>query len=360
MVLPLAKYSLRRKAQRETLPTAASPFCLAGMSLRLSHRTYRRPLRPPLRTAHGLWTERGGLLLRTEREDGRIGWGEVAPLPWFGTETLAEAVEVVAKLGDEVDEEVLARVPARFGCVRFGLAMAMEPDRVATVPDGRLPVAALLPAGREVLAELPVKLAAGYLAFKWKVGVGRAEEELPLLDDILAQLPAYAKLRLDANGAWTLRDAARWLERCAERPVEFVEQPVRAADALLGLAQDYPVTLALDESVAGLAAAREWQARGWRGVFVMKPALAGPLPELVAWAQETKPDLVFSSAIESALARAQILRTVFAGKLTHRPLGFGVGGIFGDAAWDGPATGPLIDAGWCDRVNPEALWNDAS
>ncbi len=330
------------------------------MALRFSHRTYRRPLRVPLRTAHGLWTEREGILLRTEGEDGRIGWGEVAPLPWFGTEQLAEAQEIVSKLGDEIGPETLGQIPACFGCVRFGLAAAMEPPGGSVASAHRLPVAALLPAGREVLEALPTKLEAGYLAFKWKVGVGRAEEELPLLDDILSQLPPYAKLRLDANGAWTSREAARWLGACADRPVEFVEQPVMEADALLGLAQDYPVTLALDESVTGLAAAREWQARGWRGVFVIKPALAGPLPELVGWAKETKPDLVLSSAIESALGRAQILRAAFAEKLTTRALGFGVGGIFGDSVWDGPATGPLLDAGWCDRVNPEALWNAAS
>ena len=39
-----------------------------------------------------------------------------------------------------------------------------------------------------------------------------------------------AKLRLDANGAWTLRQAERWLTRCAERLVEFVEQPVAPAE----------------------------------------------------------------------------------------------------------------------------------
>ena len=96
----------------------------------------------------------------------------------------------------------------------------------------------------------------GFRIFKWKVGVGDVAEELPLLDEVCAVLPSGAKLRLDANGAWDRRKAERWLERCADRPVEFVEQPVatdaRGADDLLrGLAEDFPTPIALDESIAG-------------------------------------------------------------------------------------------------------------
>ena len=322
-----------------------------------SAKSYRRPLRAPLRTAHGLWVEREGLIVRLEDGNGRVGYGEVAPLPWFGTETLAEALEICRKFGATVEGEVLDAVPARFGCVRFALAQArMQPAKV--IAAARLPVAGLLPAGREALVALPAKLEAGYLSLKWKVAVGAVDDELGIFDDLLAALPAYAKLRLDANGGWDRRQAAKWLERCAERPVEFVEQPVKPGDeaALLGLAADYPVTLALDESVTDLSAARRWQGNGWGGVFVIKPALTGPLDELVAWAAETKADVVLSSAIETALGRAAILRAALTQPLTTRALGFGVGEIFGDRRWDGPFLGPVLDGSWVNDVNPEDLW----
>ncbi len=334
------------------------------MRYRFSFRVWRKEMRVPLRTAHGPWGEREGIFVRLEREDGGVGYGEIAPLPWFGTETLAEAEAVCRALGSAVDDRLLDAVATRFGCVRFALAAARERWNEVGKSDAkvRLPVAALLPAGRAALDALPDRLAAGFLCLKWKVGVGRAEDELGVLDDMLAQLPAYVRLRLDANGAWDRRTAERWLAACAERPVEFVEQPAApdAPDLLLGLAADYPVTLALDESVASLASAREWQARGWPGVFVVKPALAGPLPDLVAWALATRPDLVISSAIESALGRAQLLRTVFTHGLTTRALGVGIGPVFGDRAWDGPVTGALLDAGWCDSVSAEELWNVTS
>lgn len=339
------------------------------MRYSFAYQPYRRTFRHPVRTAHGVWTEREGIFVRITDAGGRAGYGEIAPLPDFGTETLAEAAEFCRRLGAEIDADGLALVPERLGCVRcalgFALAEVGDTTPVATTAGAakRLPVAALLPAGRAALPVLTQRLEAGYLAFKWKVGVGRAEEELPVLDDLLAQLPAYARLRLDANGAWDRRTAERWLERCAECPVEFVEQPAAPAqvDLLLGLAQDYPVTLALDEAVANLAAARDWQARGWPGVFVLKPAIAGAWSDVTAWIRTTQADVVFSSALETALGRAQIVRRLAAGDgLTRRALGFGVGELFGDRRWDGPPVGPLLDAAWGEATEPVALWNAAS
>jgi O-succinylbenzoate synthase len=225
----------------------------------------------------------------------------------------------------------------------------------------RVPLTALLPAGRGAIEVLLTRLETGWLSFKWKVGVGDTDEELGLLDELMERLPAYAKLRLDANGAWTRRQAARWLERCADRPLEFVEQPVAAADvdSLMGLAQDYPVTLALDESVVRIEEARQWQARGWPGVFVIKPALAGSLDEVADWFVRTKPDVVLSSAIETALGRAAIWQFVLGRhpEFVKRSPGFGIGEMFSDRRWDGPFTGPVLDTDWSKGVNPEDLWN---
>ena len=332
------------------------------MTYRFCYRSYRLPLRVPLRTAHGLWGEREGLLVRLEDEAGRVGYGEIAPIPWFGSETLAEAEEICRALGDRVADQVLDAVAARFGCVRFAVAAARAREGAPVPTSARLPVAALLPAGRAGLAALPGKLEAGFLAFKWKVGVESPDEELGVFDDLLGLLPAYTRLRLDANGAWERRHAQRWLARCADRPVEFVEQPVAAGDddTLLGLAREFPVTLALDESVVRLADAKRWQGLGWPGVFVIKPALCGPLAEIGQWIGETKADVVFSSAIETASARADILRFVLAADLTKRALGFGTGEMFGERLWDGPFVGALADAACTIDENREARWNALS
>ena len=299
--------------------------------------------------------------MRLVDETGQTGYGEAAPIAWFGRETLSEVVEASRQLTGKRTDAELDAVPQALGSLRFALASARETGPRPN-PAIRLPVAALLPAGRAALDVLPARLDAGFLSLKWKVGVDRPEEELGLLDDVISSLPAYVKLRLDANGAWDRRQAQRWLERCAERPIEFIEQPLAADDqaGLIGLARDFPVTLALDESVVFLTEAARWQAEGWPGVFVIKPALSGPLAELEEWIGRTKADVVISSAIESALGRRGIVQRALAGALTTRALGLGVGGIFGDRLWDGPESGPWLDAYWCGSIDPEALWNALS
>lgn len=327
---------------------------------RLAYRPYRLPFLHTVRTAHGPWMEREGIVLRLENERGRVGFGEVAPIPWFGTETLAEAGNVLRKLGDMVEAAVLEGIDERQGCLRFALASALAPVNRQRPATTRLPVAALLPAGKAALAAADKALAEGFVAFKWKVGVLDAADECVLLDDLLARLPGNVKLRLDANGAWTTRQAVKWLKRCAERPIEFVEQPVAAenVDALTGLAGDSPTTLALDESVAGLPSLRKWLGRGWPGVLVVKPALAGAPASVLELLEKHQADVVFSSAFETAVGRQAALRMAlqFKGR-QPRALGFGVTPLFTDGRFDGLPAVPFMSVDDINRMNPETVWN---
>ena len=364
------------------------------MNYRFHFRRYRLPLRAAVRTAHGAWTEREGVIVRLEDEAGAAGWGEAAVIPWFGTETADEAEAACRALGEHVDDVRLAAVPARFRCVRNALASALgelasvPTTTVGTVRASHAPylsVAALLPAGRAVLAAIPPKAEAGFRVFKWKVGVGDAADEMALLDDVCAALPGGAKLRLDANGAWDRRKAERWLGRCADRPVEFVEQPCfapqggasqgtglrsREEDLLLGLASDFPTPLALDESLAGDGDVERWLGAGWRGVFVVKPSLlgdsAGVLERLAAYfakaskAEAAKGGVVFSSALETAVGARAALRVAFGWPGEPRALGFGVWPLFADARFDGPAAAAFLRWEDVERIDPEAVWNALS
>lgn len=335
---------------------------------RLDYRRYRLPLRVPLRTAHGVWTEREGVLVRLTSAEGRCGFGEAAVLPWFGTETVEEVEAACRDLGEDCDEEKISRVPARLGCLRHALAAALSGvhGELGAGEDAKaLPVAALLPAGRGVLAKIEPLAEAGFRVFKWKVGVGDLADELALLDDVCARLPEGAKLRLDANGAWTRRQAERWLERAAERPVEFIEQPCWAAvrqakDLLLGLAGDYPTPIALDESIANDADVAHWLQAGWPGVFVVKLALCGDAPGVMQRLAAAKAAVVFSSALETAIGAKRALTLAFAWNGAPRALGFGVWPLFADRRCDGPALAPFLRVEDVRRLDEEAVWNALS
>ncbi len=345
----------------------------------LQHRAYRLPFRQTVRTARGPWAEREGFLIRAEREvEGRavVRWGEAAPIPWFGTETIAEAGNALAGLEGRATDivDALARVPAGCAAVRSGLTATLGDTAGACGAETVkfLPVAGLLPAGRGALDAVGPRLELGFRVFKWKVGVLSAPDEWALLDDLLGRLPAGARLRLDANGAWDRRTAERWLERSAERPVEYVEQPIApetrgAEDLLFGLAEDYPVKLALDESVNSGRDVDRWLAADWRGVWVLKPALLGEPEPVLTRLAKAGADVVFGSALETAVGARAALRLAFAwaeagggDAASRRALGFGVWPLFHDARADAPITGAFVRREDVERINPEALWNALS
>lgn len=439
------------------------------MRFRFQFRRYRLPFRAVVRTAHGPWAEREGVVVRLDAEEGRpagdrgprVGWGEAAPIPWFGTETVDEVLEGCRSLGEWIDAEpdqVLARVPVRLGCLRSALAAGLGSGegrpgsgegqgresgegqaRVAQAggegvtleggkerggepgsgmagtdiggknrspssgsarsgardaahaaamgghspppaalpaapiaPPSALGVAALLPAGRAALGHIAPKADAGFRVFKWKVGVGDLADELALLDDVCASLPAGAKLRLDANGAWDRRKAEKWLERCADRPVEFVEQPCfvahaegadrqrRAEDVLRGLADDYPTPIGLDESLVGDGDVERWIGAGWPGVFVVKPSLIGDIRGAMARLEKARARVVFSSALETTVGAQAALRVAFAWTGEPRALGFGVWPLFADRRFDGPVAAPFVRREDVDKLDAEAAWNALS
>jgi O-succinylbenzoate synthase len=341
------------------------------VNYRLQFRRYGLPFRVAVRTAHGRWAKREGLLVRLESEQGRTGWGEAAPLPWFGTETVEQAESACRAMGAEIEEGRLG-APAGMRCLNAALAAArLDLEGGAGLKAGgnpdrdNYPVAALLPAGRPALAHLRRSAEADFRTFKWKVGAGDPGDEMALLDDVCAALPAGGRLRLDANGAWDRRGAERWLALCADRPVEFVEQPVApdasgAEDLLRGLARDYPTPLALDESLAADRDIERWLELGWSGVFVVKPSLledpAASLGRLAAAGAA----VVFSSALETGVGARSALRTAFAWQGQRLALGFGVWPLFVDPIFDGPAAKPFFRHSDLNIIDPEVLWNALS
>lgn len=345
-----------------------------GSPCRLDFRRYRLPFRSPVRTAHGRWAEREGIVLRVERADGSTGLGEAAPVPGFAGADVDETEAAVRALGGRVTDGTVDSLPPKLNCLRAALrsALAELPLAAEETAPAYLGVAALLPAGRAALAELPARLEAGFRIFKWKVGVEDVADELSLLDDLCGALPSGARLRLDANGAWDRRRAERWLERCAERPIEHVEQPClhgvgagegerrRNDDLLLGLAGDFPTAVALDESLAGDGDLARWLAMGWPGVFVLKPALLGEPEASLAELRKRKAKVVFSSALETAVGARSALRLAFRWGGEARALGFGVWPLFADARFDGPRTAPFVRREDVEAVNTEAAWNALS
>lgn len=282
--------------------------------VRFAWRIYRRTFRQPLQTHHGLWQERQGIVVRLEDGEGRVGFGEIAPLPWFGSETLEEAVELCRSLGDRLTHTTLTALPDTLPASQFGLAIAWDTlhHPLERLPSPSLPCA-LLPTGSAALTAWEPYWKSGHRTFKWKIAVASPPEEIATLKLLLAELPPVS-IRLDANGGLSLKQAEQWLEACAAYPqIEFLEQPLPAGqvEAMQNLGDRFPTPIALDESVATLADLKRCHHGGWRGVFIVKAAIAGFPQELQTFCQQHHPTVVLSSVFETAIAHQY---------LTHRLL----------------------------------------
>ena len=334
------------------------------MDFRFEFRRYSLAFKHPVRTSRGSWANREGIYVRIERPNGSVGFGEAAPVPFFGSDSVQLSEEACISLGSKVDEEVLSRVPSKLGTLRNAIANALGETRDETVHSS-LGVAALLPAGRAAFKEGPIKVDAGFRIFKWKVGVGAPDDEQAMLDDLIGALPSGSKLRLDANGAWDRRVAEQWLGRAADRPIEFVEQPVAAnsraaVDTLLGLAGDFPVPIALDESLVEEGDVTQWLDAGWPGYFVIKPSLLGDVRLTLGKLAVAGARVVFSSSLETAVGAEAALRLAFSWPGKASALGFGVWPLFADSRFDGPAATPFFRAQDIGATDVEALWNAVS
>ncbi len=107
--------------------------------------------------------------------------------------------------------------------------------------------------------------------------------------------------------------------------VEFLEQPLPPQEftTMLELSKKYQTAIALDESVATLTKLETCYHQGWRGIYVVKPAIAGSPQKLRQLCQEYQLDIVFSSVLETEIGRQGILKLAKELNLT-RPLGFSV------------------------------------
>ncbi|MBE7384220.1 MAG: o-succinylbenzoate synthase [Leptolyngbya sp. SIO1E4] len=322
--------------------------------LQLAVRPYRRPFRTPLQTHHGLWGQREGLIMRLQDDKGQVGFGEIAPIPWFGTETLAMAKDLCAQWSDTVVPEQIAAIPAELPACQFGFAQALRSLHGRRLPDPKYSpaqICALLPAGAAALEVWSTLWQRGHRTFKWKIGVAPFHQERALFQALVAALPPGTHLRLDANGGLTPEVGQQWLMVCDAAPdrVEFLEQPLPPdviVDWVSAIAGTFQTAIALDESVATISQLQSvYQRLQNRVVYVVKPAIAGFSEQLYTLCTQHHLEIVVSSALETPVGRRAALmlaQRLWAAGVPQRPLGFGVGHWFQD--------------NW-DTLSEEALWS---
>jgi O-succinylbenzoate synthase len=235
---------------------------------------------------------RSGVLL-----NGPAGWGEFSPFPDYDAAT----------------------------CARW-LAAAREAayDGWPAAVRDTIPVNTTVPAVGPEQAHALV-LASGCTTAKVKV----AEHGQTLGDDVARveavrdALGSSGRLRVDANGAWSLDDAVEALRALDKFDLEYAEQPVASLEDMARLRRQVDVRLAADESVrraedpvrvAGLEAA---------DIVVLKVQPIGGVRRCLEVAEACGLPVVVSSAVETSVGIAA--GVALAAALPELPFACGLG-----------------------------------
>lgn len=329
---------------------------------RFSYKAYRRAFAGSFSNARESFPKREGILVRLEDRDGRVGFGEAAPIASFGSESLPFALALAEEMGERYQPEVWDARLAGLPCMRWALESAVEMlECEGAYPESgedAWPVCHLLSDAKD-LQEFEERRAMHFRCMKIKIGKQPLADELRALGALVERSEGQVEFRLDANGTLDGRQTRAWLEALEGWPVEFLEQPMEkgAEGELFRLAEDYPTPLALDESVCSVDDLKRWRDAQWPGVFVLKPSLSGGLRDLRAELARGDCDVVYSSSLETMVGAAAALRVglTFPGK--RRALGFGVEDLFADNIY-GLSLGPFLQRGGLpDSDELQLLWN---
>ena len=274
---------------------------LKGADFTYEVHLYRLPFTKPILLGSEWHTYREGLLIRRVLPGVCEGWGEVAPLPGFSSESLSDVIRVM--VGPDHG--------ARFPSVICGMEMAEQQWASHTTPvreQSSISQCALLMGHPEaILMQAGEYRSLGYDAVKLKVGMRPLEVEIRLTKSLRKVLGDRISIRLDANRAWSFSEALEFASGIQDADVAFVEEPLKNRVRLPEVARYMPV--ALDETLRELPLGSLTD-HDYASAIILKPMLMGGLGVTEAWAREATGlgmDAVLSASFESGIGMANLI-----------------------------------------------------
>jgi muconate cycloisomerase len=238
------------------------------------------PMKKAVTMAAETVTRADNVLVRVESEKGFLGWGEAASAPTMTGETVAGMMAAIAQMtpglldraADDFAGASAAMDARMYG--NTGAKAAIEialHDLVARAAGqplcalfggkvrSRMPVLAVIGSTDAAadLREARERFAAGYRAFKIKVGIAAPEADGARTRAVCQMLKASGEgclVSADANQGFRVEEAVRFTAAVGDVGLDFFEQPVRAHD-LLGMARvaaATPIPIGADEGIHSL------------------------------------------------------------------------------------------------------------
>ena len=329
------------------------------------------PFTRPYVTARGSLERREMALLRLVTDSGLVGLGEAVFLSLRGGAGLAEVDRSLRKVARRLRRAGLAdfagpeplraaidvfihasagrRMPAP---AKTALEMALFDlaGKASNKPLWELlgaercePVRcnATLVAGepREVAADAQRWTERGFSTFKLKLGTG---DDLAQVRAVREAVGPQARLRLDANGAWSVQEALGLLRMAEPLGLELVEQPVAELAGMAEITAATNVLVVADESVTGGKQAQRAAKAKACDLATVKLAKVGGIGEANGIAGHLP--IYLSSALDGPLgiaAAAQAAQALsFSGPAADLAHGLATQELFADTH---AARGPSLD-----------------
>jgi muconate cycloisomerase len=259
------------------------------------------PMTQPMKMAGVEIRSADNALVRIELDSGHSGWGEAASAPLMTGETVESMVAAIRHMAPALsgasirDTEQVSALMNRtlYGnqAAKSAIEMAWY-DAFGKAGDkpvhellggkrrGRVPVLWLLGTGSADgdVEEARKKRAAGFVAYKIKVGVGGPGEDAGRTRRICEALGAGCLISADANQGWSVEQAIAYVRAVENTALEFLEQPVPGGD-LAGMARVAAasrIPLGIDEGLHSIAdLARHHEAGAARGGSLKTIKLGG-------------------------------------------------------------------------------------
>ncbi len=213
------------------------------------------PMKKPVQMSGETVTRADNVLLRIESDDGAVGWGEAASAPLMTGETVAGmmaamallAPRLIGRAADDFAGAAAAMDAAIYGNCGAKAAIDIALHDLVGRSTGRpvhaliggkkrdrMPVLAVVGSSDAAadLREAQERWAAGYRAFKIKVGLGSAQADAERTRAICIALKNAGEclVSADANQGFGLDDALAYVRAVADCGLDFFEQPVAAHD----------------------------------------------------------------------------------------------------------------------------------
>lgn len=317
--------------------------------IKASYKKYILNFKNPSGTSRGILKTKETWFIILE-ENGEKGYGETGLFRGLSIDDIPNYEQKLSWVCKNINLGIEKLIPelTHFPSIQFGIEQAflslksnthlvLFPSKF-TESKASIPINGLIWMGdiSFMKTQIKEKLEQGFSCIKMKIGAINFDEEISLLKSIRKEFSqSEVELRVDANGAFSPKEALDKLQVLSTLNLHSIEQPIKQGQVqeMASLCAKTPLPIALDEELIGVFSSEkknEIIATIKPQYIILKPSLVGGFAGSKEWisiAEKNNTGWWITSALESNIglnAIAQFTHTL----KNNLPQGLGTGGLF--------------------------------